>query len=109
MPFRPFRKSILVSVLALTTACQTTVDPGADRRTTDAELFGLTVMTQMLIIGGATAGFAAFPLLVAADIHSANEAMERSENRATLEDTYKFAYNRDLGSVGANGNTGEGA
>ena len=66
---------------------------------------GLTVMSQILLAGGVP-GLALFPLLVAADVHATNQAMVQANTRATLDQTYQYAYNRPLDTVSASGNTG---
>lgn len=73
---------------------------------TDSDVIGLTLMSNMMVAAGAP-GLVFLPLLIAADIHASNAAMEQANARATLGQTYAYAYNRDIGSVGASGNTGQ--
>ena len=100
------RTTAICVALASLTACNTTTSNYGSYDQTSSEVAGLTIASQMMLIGGATAGLALFPLLIAADLQAANDAMVRSNSRATLSDTYEFVYNRDISTVGSNGNTG---
>ena len=100
-----FRNIVLATALTATAACQTTTSNYSTVDNTDTEVLGLTMMAQLMLTSGA-AGLAAFPLLIAADLSATNEAMVRANSAATIEDTYRYVYKRDLNSVGPSGNTG---
>ncbi len=55
---------------------------------------------------GMLAGIAFLPYLIAADIHHTNRTMEAAHSNVTLDQTYRYAYDRPLDTVPASGNTG---
>ena len=99
------RSSILAFGLCVLSACQTTTSEHGVAKSRADDAVGLTFMSQVLLAVGA-GGFAALPLLIAADLHAANAAMIDANNEATIQDTYKYVYKRDLNSVGSSGSTG---
>jgi len=105
------RTTTAIVSLALMTACyapppDTTYRSSDPDTFTEADAIGLTIMSNMMIAAGAP-GLLFLPILIAADIHASNQAMEQANVRATIGQTYAYAYNRDLGAVGASGNTGQ--
>ena len=100
------KKIALSSVLTLAVAChEIPQDQQPPHRASD-DVAGLAVMTQMMMMAGAP-GLIFFPFLVAADIHATNAAMEESRSKATLAQTYEYAYDRSFNTVASSGNTGD--
>ena len=100
-----FRNTISVLALSALVACQSTTSDYTSAASRSEDAFGLTVMAQMMIAAGA-APLAFFPLLVAADLHATNAAMIDARSEATISDTYRYVYKRDLNEVGSSGSTG---
>lgn len=63
-------------------------------------------LSAATVSSGMVAGLAFLPYLIAEDIHHTNHAMQMANTSATLDQTYRYAYDRPLDTVPTSGNTG---
>jgi uncharacterized protein YcfL len=68
---------------------------------------GYLVFSPVLIIAGLLEGIATAPYLVETDLHDMNREMEKANSNVTLDETYQFAYGRQLDTVPKSGDTGK--
>ena len=68
---------------------------------------GHLVFAPVLIIAGLLEGIATAPYLIETDLHDMNREMEKANSNVTLDETYQFAYGRQLDTVPKSGNTGK--
>ena len=105
-----FRATAAILSLAMTSACYAPPPDAtyASRNdaATDSGVVGLAVMSNWMMAIGAP-GLLFMPLLMAASVQASNDAMEQANAKATIGQTYAYAYNRDINNVSASGNTGQ--
>jgi hypothetical protein len=66
----------------------------------------VVVMSAAFMSVGFIPGLAFLPYLIEQDIHHTNREMETANTNATIDQTYRYAYDRPLSTVSANGSTG---
>jgi hypothetical protein len=69
-------------------------------------VIGQIVVSPLVMLVGLLEGIASLPYLLEGDIHTMNSAMRATGSRVSLDQTYQYAYNRQLASVPKSGDTG---
>jgi len=98
---------IIILSAFLVTGC---VAPGAGEPSPAQAIgrgLGYLVASPVLILAGLLEGISTAPYFVEGDIHAMNAEMEAADSNVTLDQTYRYAYNRPLETVPQSGNTGK--
>ncbi|MGR3341740.1 MAG: hypothetical protein ACU0DI_00655, partial [Paracoccaceae bacterium] len=96
-----------ISALLLSTTLIVACEPMSYQQEHEAGLaISFVALSAASISTGMLAGLAFLPFLIAQDIHHTNRSMEAANSSATLDQTYRYAYDRPLTTVPTSGNTG---
>lgn len=69
-------------------------------------VIGQIIVSPLVMLAGLLEGIVSLPYMLEGDIHAMNSAMRASGARVSLDQTYQYAYHRQLASVPKSGDTG---
>lgn len=99
--------SVIVLATLLVTGCVAHRSGEPSPARAFGQLLGHLVFSPVMIIAGLFEGIATAPYLVEADLHDMNREMEKANTEVTLDETYRYAYDRRLENVPKSGDTGK--
>lgn len=100
------RVQIGVLVALLATACVPMRDGEMPPAVALGKGLGYLVASPLLIVAGLLEGIVTAPYLVHSDLHEMNRNMVEADSQVSFDQTYQYAYDRELADVPESGDTG---